>query len=211
MQSFDERAKAWDADPAKVERANTVAELMRRRLALSPAMRALEYGCGTGLLSFALRADLGPITLADSSQGMLDVLREKIAKENVSDMTPVRLDLLADPLPTERYDIVYSLMTLHHVPDLDTIFRAFHELLEAGGHLCVADLDREDGSFHGPGFEGHQGFDREDLRRRARRAGFAEVRFETALEISKTVEGKRKSFPVFLMIAEKGERSTARG
>lgn len=41
-------------------------------------------GCGTGLLSFALQPFLGQITLADSSDGMLAVLRDKIAAQGVS-------------------------------------------------------------------------------------------------------------------------------
>jgi cyclopropane fatty-acyl-phospholipid synthase-like methyltransferase len=52
--NFDERAKDWDSDPLKVERARIVAEYIRSVLPLRPGMSALEYGCGTGLLSFAL-------------------------------------------------------------------------------------------------------------------------------------------------------------
>ena len=73
MTSFDERAKDWDSDPKKVERARVVAEAIRKAIPLEHSMKALEYGCGTGLLSFALQPDLGQITLADTSQGMLDV------------------------------------------------------------------------------------------------------------------------------------------
>ncbi len=80
MTNFDERARDWDSDPKKVERARVVADAIRKTIPLSQEMKALEYGCGTGLLSFALQPDLGEITLADTSQGMLDVLREKIAK-----------------------------------------------------------------------------------------------------------------------------------
>src|SRR5512138_1343491 len=112
MTNFDERAKDWDSDPKKVERARTVADAIRNTIPLSPEMNALEYGCGTGLLSFALQSDLGEITLADTSQGMLDVLREKIARLGVTNMRPVRLDLLADPIPAGRYDLTYSLMVL---------------------------------------------------------------------------------------------------
>jgi ubiquinone/menaquinone biosynthesis C-methylase UbiE len=96
MTNFDERAKDWDSDPKKVERARVTAEAIRRTISLSTDMNALEYGCGTGLLSFALQSDLGQITLADSSQGMLDVLGEKIAAAGVT-KCPTKLDLTADP------------------------------------------------------------------------------------------------------------------
>jgi ubiquinone/menaquinone biosynthesis C-methylase UbiE len=57
--SFDNKAQTWDADPIKQERALAVAAALCQRVPLSTAWQALEYGCGTGLLSFALQADLG--------------------------------------------------------------------------------------------------------------------------------------------------------
>src|SRR5512145_783218 len=118
MTNFDERAKDWDSDPDKVKRAKAVANAIRGLLPLTKEMNALEYGCGTGLVSFALQSNLGQITLADTSQGMLDVLGEKIASAGVKNMQPVRLDLASDPLPVERYDLIYSLLTLHHIHDV---------------------------------------------------------------------------------------------
>jgi ubiquinone/menaquinone biosynthesis C-methylase UbiE len=204
MTNFDERAREWDSDPKKVERASAVADAIRKTIRLSPRMNALEYGCGTGLLSFALQSDLGSITLADTSQGMLDVLSEKIASACVTNMRPVRLDLAADPLPAECYHLTYSLMTLHHIHDTNDILRKFHALLEPDGYLLVADLDKEDGSFHTDGSRDvHMGFQREELRKMVEEAGFAEVRFSTAYEIKKKINEEEKIFPVFLMCAKK--------
>src|SRR5512137_1302531 len=169
---FDARAATWDDDPAKTERARDVAAAIGRSVPLAPAMRALEYGCGTGLLSFVLRPRLGAITLADVSQGMLDVAAAKIAAAGDPAMRTVKLDLVADPLPAERYDLAYSLMTLHHIPDTAAILARFRAVLREPGWLAVADLDTEDGSFHGAGFDGHLGFDRDRLGALARAAGF---------------------------------------
>lgn len=125
--SFDDRAQTWDADPVKQERAEAVATVLRQRVPLSPAWQALEYVCGTGLLSFVLYADLGRITLADSSPGMLAVLDRKIAAAGLMHLHPLALDLLTDPLPAERYDLLYTLMALHHVADVGW------QLVEHGG------------------------------------------------------------------------------
>src|SRR5512136_2053243 len=179
MNEFDQKAAQWDAKPVRVERAQAVADGIKAALPLSPHLTALEYGCGTGLLSFALQPHLGHITLADSSTGMLAVLREKIAAANIRNMTPLRLDLIADPLPAERYQLIYTLMTLHHIPDTDRMLRAFYQLLDAPGYLCVADLDKEDGTFHEEEFHGHLGFDRNELGERASQAGFQTINFTT--------------------------------
>ena len=204
MNNFDLRAKDWDSDPKKVERARVVAEAIRNAVPLSRDMNAFEYGCGTGLLSFALQDDLGQITLADTSQGMLDVLSEKIANAGVTSMHPVRLDLSTDPLPTEKYHITYSLLVLHHIHDAKGILGKFYDILEPNGYLFVADLDQEDGSFHtGGAIDVHKGFAQNELQKWVEDAGFGNVTFSTAYEIKKEVDDKEKSFPVFLMVAQK--------
>jgi ubiquinone/menaquinone biosynthesis C-methylase UbiE len=204
MTNFDERAKDWDSDPDKVQRASAVADAIRNAVSLSREMKALEYGCGTGLLSFALQSDLGQITLADTSQGMLDVLREKIANAGLTNMHPVRLDLTYDPLPTERYDLTYSLMTLHHIHDVNDMLLKFRDLLVTTGYLLVADLDQEDGTFHTDGTtDVHLGFDRHKLQKSVEDAGFGNVTFSTAYEIKKKIGNKEKTFPIFLMVAQK--------
>jgi ubiquinone/menaquinone biosynthesis C-methylase UbiE len=204
MTNFDERAKDWDSDPKKVERARAVAEAIRNAIPLTTKMTALEYGCGTGLVSFALQSDLGQITLADTSQGMLDVLSEKIAAAGVTNMHPTRLDLSTDPLPAERFDLTYSLMVLHHIDDAKGILKKFHALLEPSGILCVADLDKEDGTFHTDGTtDVHLGFERSELQNWVEDAGFADVKFSTAYEIKKKIGDEEKIFPVFLLTARK--------
>ncbi len=204
MTNFDERAKDWDSDPKKVERALAVAEAIRRNIPLSREMNALEYGCGTGLLSFALKDEFRHITLADTSQGMLDVLKEKIAASGVENMKPLRLDLTVDPAPADRFDITYSLLTLHHVQDTDTALKKFNEILVPGGLLLIADLDKEDGTFHTDGTtDVHKGFDRDELKVQVEAAGFEDVKFSTAHTIKKEINGQEKSFPIFLMSAKK--------
>lgn len=204
MINFDTRAKDWDSDPAKVERALAVADAIRAAVPLKPEMTALEYGCGTGLLSFALHTEFVSITLADISQGMLDVLAEKIQAADVNNMHPLKLDLSSDPLPDTRYGIIYSLMALHHVPGIEKVLRRFHTLLDAGGYLCISDLEKEDGTFHGKQVTGvHHGFDRAALQRQVESAGFSHVRFSSAHTIRKRGGGSERTYPLFLMVAEK--------
>ena len=202
MNEFDDKARSWDEDPAKVERARKVAEAIRAQVGALAGLSALEYGCGTGLLGFALQPHLGRVTLADSSPGMLAVLEEKIAASGLANLVPLQLDLTVGPAPEARYDLVCTLMTLHHIPDTDAILEQFRGLLNPGGHLCISDLDQEDGSFHGAGVEVHKGFDREDLAARLARGGFGNIRFSSPFEIQRTSEkGALECFPAFLVVA----------
>lgn len=200
---FDNKARQWDENPVFQERAQKIAQAVRESVPLHTGMHALDYGCGTGLLSFPLRDELGTLLLADSSSGMLEVANEKIAAQCVTNMTTQKLDLLVDAPPAQHFDLIVTSMTLHHVPDTDHILRVFRDLLHPGGYLCIADLDLEDGSFHGVEVDVHHGFDRGELARRAEEVGFAGVAFRTVFSITKKSEAGTRDYPVFLMHARR--------
>ena len=192
-------------DQYRIRLSERVAELSRG-LAVDPARLAQEVAIFADRSDVAeeitrLRSHLAHVTLADTSQGMLTVLREKIAAGGVANMTPLELDLTAGPAPEARYDLVCTLMTLHHIADIDGILARFHDLLVPGGRLCVSALDTEDGSFHGPRDDVHLGFDRQDLAARMARAGFHDIRFTTPYEIRRTAGGREEVFPLFLALA----------
>ncbi|HVV37784.1 MAG TPA: class I SAM-dependent methyltransferase [Acidimicrobiales bacterium] len=177
MNRFDDKAATWDADPTKIARAEAVARCIEAAVPLAPTTRLLEYGAGTGLVTQALRPAVGPVTLADSSSGMRDVMHAKIAAGQLVDARVWALDLATDPPPDEQFDLIVTVMTLHHIPDLTRVLGAFRRLLPPGGYLCIADLEREDGSFHGADFDGHHGFARDALGQDVTRAGFRDVAF----------------------------------
>jgi ubiquinone/menaquinone biosynthesis C-methylase UbiE len=200
---FDSKARQWDENPVFQDRANQIAAAIVTAIPLNSAMRALDYGSGTGMLSFPLQEKLGHITLKDTSAGMLAVVEEKIAAWGIVNMATRLMDLTAAPMPDERYDLIYSSMTLHHIPDTHTILQAFHTLLNPGGWLCIADLDQEDGSFHGIQVDVHHGFDRDALASQAAQAGFTDIRFSTVFEIVKPTQAGSRAYPVFLLLARR--------
>ena len=177
VSSFDEKAATWDDDPSHVERAQVIADAIREAIPLDSSVRLLEYGAGTGLVSQALRDAVGPITMADTSTGMRKVMEDKIAAGVMTGARVWDLDLATAPLPApdERFDLIVTVLTLHHLPQLEPVLSNFANLLTEGGHIAVVDLDEEDGSFHGHGFDGHHGFDHARFADDLRRAGFTNV------------------------------------
>lgn len=195
MNSFDERAATWDDDPAKLERARVVAGAICDAIALDGSQRLLEYGAGTGLVTQALRNVVGPVTLVDTSEGMRKVMLAKIAAGAITDARVWDLDLESAPAPDERFDLVVTVLTLHHVHDIAAVLSKFAELLAGGGQLCVADLDKEDGSFHGPGADVHHGFSRSELAAALTAAGFTDVDLRDCNRIARD-DGA--TYPMFL-------------
>ncbi|NLN75920.1 MAG: class I SAM-dependent methyltransferase [Armatimonadetes bacterium] len=198
-QFFDVQALGYDK-PGTIQRAEAVAEQIRRQLPIRSDMSALDYGAGTGLVSFALRPYLHSITAADNSQGMLEILRKKIESQGVDGITPVLCDLSEHGLDGARFDLIYSSMTMHHIPDVPGLLKTMYNLLKPGGFIAISDLDAEDGSFHLNATEvHHHGFEREEIMRLLEQAGFLDVKVVTAHKFSKEVEGGDvREFSVFL-------------
>lgn len=205
---FDQRADTWDDDEDKARRSQEIARAVAAAVPISTDTRLLEYGAGTGLVTTALLEGVGPVTLADNSPGMRAVLQRKVGDGRLPAGARVwDLDLEHQDAPDERFDLIVSSMVLHHVRDLDPVLAGFAALLDDGGHLCVADLDTEDGSFHAHthGFHGHNGFDRAELTRALEAAGFVVEGFAQC----EPVERAGATYPVFLATARR-TRATSR-
>lgn len=205
MNRFDERAATWDDDPAKVERANVVAREVSATVPLDRSLRMLEYGAGTGLVTQALRDFVGPVTMADTSTGMREVMRAKIEAASITDARVWDLDLATEPAPDEHFDLIVTVLTLHHIEHTDVVLAGFAELLDENGTLCVVDLDEEDGSFHGDDFDGHRGFERSALARNLTAAGFTDVVFTDCHHIVRD----DVNYPLFLATCRRARSACA--
>ena len=200
---FDHKAADWDKKKMRRELANAVSQALAQ-LALNSDMRALDFGCGTGLVSIPLANKIGTILALDSSAGMIEVLQEKLKEHNITNIQTMCAEIENTELPPD-FDLIFTSMALHHITDTKPILQRFAELLKPGGIVAIADLDVEDGSFHKPGSEEkHHGFDRAVLLEELTRHGFSSVAFTTVHTIKKTVkDGSVKDFSVFLATAKK--------
>jgi ubiquinone/menaquinone biosynthesis C-methylase UbiE len=199
--TFDERAPDWDT-PRRIARAEEAAQTIAAAIDIPPGCRTIEVGAGTGLLGLALRARLGPLVLADTSDGMLAEAERKIVDGRLDGVSAVHFDVANDaPPPGAPFDLVVSLLLLHHVKDTRAALAGMQRLLAPGGQIAAIDLDTEDGSFHSPDAEGvhHHGFDRARLAELARDAGFTDVQVGDGHPIDD--EGRR--YPMFLLTARR--------
>ncbi len=203
MSEFDARARDWDKNQRYIDRSEAVAKAMLQTIPFKKSMNAMEYGSGTALLSFALKDKFAEIVLMDNSQEMTNVTAEKIADQNILNMKPLFFDLEHQDY-SGKFDIIYNQMVMHHVSDVDFIFSKFYSLLNSGGYLAIADLYKEDGSFHGESFNGHLGFDVEQMAEKLKSIGFGNIQHQQCYSIQKTDEaGNIIEFPIFLLTASK--------
>lgn len=203
---FDSAAASWDENPHRVKLAKEVATAIQREVEITPSMDVADFGCGTGLVSFLLQPLVHSLTGIDSSQGMLDVFREKSSRLQLTNVRTQLVDLDKGDVPAGRFDLVVSNMTLHHVKEITPLLEQLHAVLVPGGALCITDLDLDGGLFHDDNTGVfHAGFGRQELRQAFSAAGFADIRDVTATEIVKADgNGGSRSFSIFLMSGRKG-------
>lgn len=202
---FDKAASTWDEKPLRLQLAAAVANAIIKTIPVHNTFKALEIGCGTGLITTEISPLVKSILATDTSDGMLAVLNEKISAQDLRNVTTQCLDLTSEShgLPDTSFELIYSSMTFHHIKQTEKILHVCRELLSVGGKLCIADLDEEDGSFHGDmaGVE-HYGFSKKKLTVLLTKCGFDKITYSTAHVISKETNGIKRDYPVFLMVAE---------
>jgi predicted TPR repeat methyltransferase len=195
---FEDKAKDWDANDSRTSLASAIGSSILQNVQLHERMNVLDFGAGTGLISALIAPLVNRVVAVDTSQAMLDKLESK--PELKGKVETVCQDILVDPLDA-RFDLIASAMAMHHVEDTSRLIHGFRELLNNSGIIALADLDKEDGSFHPPDTQGvfHFGFERDELRRILESHGFEQVEFVTA----HTIRGEKRDYPVFLATARK--------
>ncbi|MDO8927699.1 MAG: class I SAM-dependent methyltransferase, partial [Bacteroidota bacterium] len=193
------RAREWDKDKMHMDRSLAIAAGLEEMIPLEPRMKALEYGAGTGILSFLLKDRFAEITLMDNSTEMIKVCFEKTEYHKTNHILPICFDLEHKDYDG-HFDVIYNQMVLHPVVDYESIIGTFYSLLNPGGYLAIADLYPEDGSFHGPDVQVHLGFDPENLAGIMKQIGFKNINYKTCFEVKRESALK---YPVFLLVANK--------
>jgi 2-polyprenyl-3-methyl-5-hydroxy-6-metoxy-1,4-benzoquinol methylase len=195
---FNQAAAGWDKGDMRQQIAHSVFQTINSRIALLKTMSIMDFGCGTGLLSFKIAPMVRRVVGIDLSEKMLEQLASKNTPE--CEVIPMVRDILTEPLE-ERFHGIVSSMAIHHVEKIEALFKTFYEHLKPGGFIAIADLEAEDGTFHTHGNEGvhHYGFDKETLRAIIERSGFNQVRFHHV----HTVEKESGVYPIFLVTGMK--------
>jgi SAM-dependent methyltransferase len=136
-ENFDRIAEHYDESlPAHVVR-----HYLDKRVAFivdrCPRGRALDVGCGTGVLAGRLVKAGYRVTGLDPSQGMLDVMAE--AEPEVSG---VRGEGDSLPFDDASFDVVTTVAALHHIAEPDAVRGTLREMARVtrpGGRIVVWD------------------------------------------------------------------------
>ncbi|KKO50626.1 methyltransferase [Arsukibacterium sp. MJ3] len=195
---FEHKAGIYDSDDNRVSNVANIANAVIDAISFDRTMHLMDFGSGTGLLLERIAPFVRKITAVDISKAMNDQLNSKRGSLGC-DIAILEVDLVSTDI-TDTFDGVISSMTLHHVKDIEAMFVKFYALLNDGGIIAIADLDKEDGSFHteDTGVY-HFGFERECIVNAAKKAGFKNIKIIDASVVHKP----HGAFPVFLLTAKR--------
>ena len=197
---FNAQANHWDTGRRK-QRAKQISALIREKLDFTGDEVLLDYGCGTGLISFNLSQGVGTVVGYDLSLQMLEVFNSKIDSNKI---------LSTNSLESYKnhFDCVVSSMVFHHIMNLDEALDDIYRIMKVDGKLLIVDLDLDDGSFHRDelDFKGHNGFERNQFKSLVESHGFACIELETALRDNKRSDDKELQYSLFYLYAKKVDR-----
>jgi ubiquinone/menaquinone biosynthesis C-methylase UbiE len=102
--------------------------------------RVLEVGCGIGTDTMSFLRAGADVTAVDLSSESLNVARRRARTYGFEDRIhffEANAEQLAETVPAEPYDLVYSFGVLHHTPHPDRAFDQIRAYLSPGGTLKI--------------------------------------------------------------------------
>lgn len=142
---FDAQASRWwdtDGEFRTLHQLNPVRlEFIRRHTALK-GTRAVDVGCGGGILSESLASAGARTTGIDLADSLLEVARLHGIESGIQvEYRNITVEDMAAENP-ESCDLVTCMEMLEHVPDPASVVTACAALLKNGGVACFSTLSR---------------------------------------------------------------------
>lgn len=200
---FDQVADKYDT-PDKFERSKIIIKNILDKVPVNKSFKVLDIGAGTGTIDVLLSPFVKEIIALDLSEGMLNVFKKKIKEQGIRNIRIYKKDIFRDGFPEKDFDLIITAMTFHHLDDPAEALNHLKGYLKKGGYIAVADLYKEDGSFHSDNTDvKHFGFDENDIKTWLEKTDLEKVDYRIVHSIIKEREGKKKEYPIFLTIAIK--------
>lgn len=202
MSHFNHEANNWDS-PQKIKLMGVLASKTNEILNIDKKIDVLDFGCGTGLFGMEFLDHSNSLLGIDTSEGMLEVFDTKAkGMDHVQSMN-VNLEKENVDVIENKFDLIVSSMTFHHLDRPKEILEKLSSLLKEDGQMAIVDLEKEDGSFHpdpkGMGVK-HFGFSNEELQ-----AWGNDLGLSVKIQRINSLEKNEKEYAQFLAIYSKDQ------
>lgn len=102
----------------------------------------LDFGAGTGYFSIpAAKRIKGNVYAQDIDAAMLEIIKEKALKEQLTNIVPVQGSIEALPLPDGSINTIIASLVLHEIQPLAPLLRQMKNVLKEEGSLICLELE----------------------------------------------------------------------
>lgn len=193
---FSHKSDGYEKEKRRVDNVKNIADAIKEKIVLKKSMKVLDFGSGTGLLTEKIAPFVSEMTTIDMSKSMNEKLKQK---KFTCKLKVIEADMESYNFG-EKFDLIISSMSTHHIKDVSKLFAKFYDILNPNGYIAIADLDKEDGSFHTQNTGVHHfGFSHDEFKSYAQRANFIHVHIKNVSIVKKPYG----DFPVFLLVGKK--------
>ncbi len=140
---FEMIANKYDTSE-RIQIARVSADAIREYLIDAKSKNAIDFGCGTGLVGLNLLNEFKSVLFLDSSQNMIDQVKQKIHNANIRNASTLCFDFETAALSDIRADYIFMAQVLLHIKDIEPVLKRLYDILNDNGHLIIVDFDKNE-------------------------------------------------------------------
>lgn len=111
----------------------------------------LDFGAGTGYFSIPVaKRTTGDVYALDIDPTMLEIIKEKALKEQLTNIVPVQGSMEELSSPKGTIDIIIASLVLHEIQPLEPLLQQMRNVLKKEGYLICLELEPKGSSNKGP-------------------------------------------------------------
>ncbi len=169
IEKFDIIANQYDTIE-RIQISKIIADNIRKYVINSKNKKAIDYGCGTGLVGMNLVDLFDPILFIDASSNMVEQVGKKIGELHIKNADTLCCDFITSSYPKDLHaDYIFISQVLLHIKDIELLMANLYKVLNNNGHLLIVDFDKNQAVASD---EVHNGFDQKLLLNTVKKLGF---------------------------------------
>jgi len=161
--------------PERIRIAKIISDAVRDSLKDADNKKAIDFGCGTGLVGLNLLKDFKSVLFLDSSPNMIKQINKKIKEYNITNADTLCFDLEKESINNIRADYIILAQVLLHIMDIEPVLAGLYDMLNDEGHIIIVDFVKNDAVVSDIV---HNGFVQEELIEFMTRIGFKDNKFK---------------------------------
>ena len=120
------------------------------KVGLGKEMALADLGCGTGYFTIPVSRRVKKVFAIDVQKGMLDIVRQKIKKQKLTNIEPILSEEASIPLSDNSVDVLLMANVFHELEDRSSILKEGKRILSGNGILVIVDWKKMEMDFGPP-------------------------------------------------------------